>query len=159
MLSPSPAFAPWVLMTALWVKESLDPFHRQWHWASEWLVNSFLEVRSEDFKLDVPNIAKFSASFTLRLPAGQRVSASGGPLFKMFENKTRPSRTSSHSIVWVIIRDSNSWVPPQTYWNWNSEGGSSNLCFHEISRWFWLQLRFQNCHAEAWLLKVWPQDR
>lgn len=33
------------------------------------------------------------------------------------------ARTRNSSITWELIRNANSWAPPQTYWTVNSEGG------------------------------------
>ena len=36
-------------------------------------------------------------------------------------------------MTWELVRDENSQTPLHIYWLWNSEGGSSNVCFLRLS--------------------------
>ena len=57
------------------------------------------------------------------------------------------SLTSNISIIWELVRNADSWVPPQTYCVRSSGGcwgvGGPNLCFDKVSRRLWCILTFE----------------
>lgn len=54
------------------------------------------------------------------------------------------SHTSSINITWKLIRNANSWIPPQVYLIKNSEMKLSSRCFNKPSRWLWYTLTTEN---------------